>query len=179
MFYFPLNKDSELRLLETIDAEELFALTENNRHHLRRWLPWVDRNKTVDDSRQFIESTRKQLAQNQGLHPGIWYQGQLAGIIGQHGIDWGNRSTSIGYWLGKDFEGKGLITLGCKALIEFSFKKLGLNRVEIRCAVGNKKSQAVPLRLGFKKEGVLRRAELLDDTFTDHVLFGLLAEDWD
>ncbi len=53
-----------------------------------------------------------------------------------------------------------------------------LNRVEIRCAVGNQKSQAIPKRLGFVQEGVLRDAEWLYDHFVDHLVYAMLARDW-
>ncbi len=173
-----LNEDSELRFLEPHHAEELFALTEANQEYLSEWLPWVKKNKEIEDSRKFIEATRQQFAENKGLHLGIFYRGKIAGVIGMHGIDWNNRSTSIGYWLGAEFMGKGLITLACRGLIDYSFGELKLHRIEIRCAVENKKSRSVPERLGFKEEGRIREAELLNNYFTDHIVYGLLAGDW-
>jgi ribosomal-protein-serine acetyltransferase len=53
-----------------------------------------------------------------------------------------------------------------------------LNRVEIRAAVANERSRAIPRRLGFTEEGVLRQAERVGDRFVDHVLYAMLAEDW-
>jgi len=176
---YKLSDDAELKFFEPKDAEELFALVEENRDFLRAWLPWVDKNKKVEDSRNFINSTRKQFAENQGLHLGIWYRGQIAGVIGFHGIDWGNKSTSIGYWLGEKYTGKGLITKACRALIDYSFKEWKLHRVEIRCSVENRKSMAIPERLGFKEEGLVREAEWLENYFTDHIVYGLLASEWE
>jgi len=175
---YRLNEDSELRFLEPFHAEELFALTQKNKEYLSEWLPWVKKNKEIEDSRRFIEATRQQFAENKGLHLGIFYRGKIAGVIGMHGIDWHNRSTSIGYWLGEQFMEKGLITMACRALIYYSFRELKLHRVEIRCAVENKKSRGVPERLGFKEEGRIREAELLDNYYTDHILYGFLAGDW-
>src|SRR3712207_8983550 len=51
-----------------------------------------------------------------------------------------------------------------------SFLELGLNRVSIACATENKKSCAIPERLGFRREGVQRQAEWLYDHFVDHVI---------
>jgi ribosomal-protein-serine acetyltransferase len=50
--------------------------------------------------------------------------------------------------------------------------------VEIGCAPGNRKSCAIPERLGFTREGVLRQREWLYDHFVDHVVYGILAEEW-
>lgn len=178
MFYFKLNDDSELRLLELRHAENLFSLTDKSRHHLREWLPWVDFIKEVSNSKVFIESTLKQFGDNNGFQAGIWFRGELAGVIGLHGISWTNKSTSIGYWLGEEFQGNGLITNACKAVIDYCFNELELKRIEIRAATENQKSQAIPERLGFQKEGCVRGSELLYDRYVDHYIFGLIKEDY-
>ena len=67
------------------------------------------------------------------------------------------------------------MTRGCRALIAHGFTELDLHRVEIRCAVDNLKSRAIPERLGFRREGQLREVEWLYDHFVDHVVYGLLA----
>lgn len=53
-----------------------------------------------------------------------------------------------------------------------------LHKVEIRVAVGNEKSSAIPERLGFIKEGTLRAAEWLYDHYVDHVVYGMLLTEW-
>jgi ribosomal-protein-serine acetyltransferase len=75
-------------------------------------------------------------------------------------VDWLHRRAEIGYWLGREFQGHGMVTDACRAVTRHALVELGLNRVEIRCATGNAKSKAIPLRLGFTLEGVLRQAEL-------------------
>ena len=178
MFSFRIDDDTELRLLENRHAEELFALTDQNREHLRRWLPWLDNNRSLEDTRAFITRSLIQYANNRGFPTGIWFKGALAGVIGYNTIDWSDRMASIGYWIGASFQGQGLVTRGCRALIDYAFNGLGLNRVEIRCATGNKRSQAIPERLGFTQEGIVRQAEWLYDHFVDHAVYGMLAGEW-
>ena len=178
MFRFRIDDDTELRLLENRHAEELFALTDQNREHLRRWLPWLDNNRSLEDTRAFIAKSLIQYANNKGFPTGIWFKGALAGVIGYNTIDCSVRTASIGYWIGASFQGQGLVTGACRALIDYAFNGLGLNRVEIRCATGNKKSQAIPERLGFKQEGTVRQAEWLYDHFVDHAVYGVLASEW-
>jgi ribosomal-protein-serine acetyltransferase len=93
-------------------------------------------------------------------------------------LDWDNRSTEIGYWLGASFQSKGLVTKSCRALIDYAFNELNLNRIEIRCGVENKKSRKIPEKLGFREEGIIRQAEWLHNHFIDLVIYGMLADEW-
>ena len=178
MFGYKLGENTELRLLEERHAEQLADLTDRNREHLRTWLPWVDASRTVEDSKNFIRSTLKQFAENNGFQAGIWHDGRLAGVVGYHAIDWEHRSTSLGYWLGEEFEGKGLATSACRALVDHAFEELGLNRVSIACATENERSCTIPERLSFQREGIQRQAEWLYDHFVDHVIYAALASEW-
>jgi len=178
MLTYSFAEGAELRLLERQHADELFALIDLNRSYLRRWLPEWDVQKTLDDCKSVIKSSLEQLAANGGFTLDIWWQGRLAGIIGAGNIDWENRSTTIGYWLGESYQGRGLMTGACRALVDYLFSELKLHRLEIRCATSNPKSCGVPKRLGFSKEGVLRQAQAFDDRFLDIEVYGMLAEDW-
>ena len=53
-----------------------------------------------------------------------------------------------------------------------------LNRVEIRAAPENRRSRAIPERLGFQREGVLRETERVGDRYLDEVVYGMIASDW-
>ncbi len=178
MFAYRISSDLELRLLEERHAEELFSLTDHNREYLREWLPWLDDTRSVEDTKNFIRKSLEQFANSSGFQAGIWFKGDLAGVVGYHRIDWPNRMTSIGYWLGASYQGQGLMTAACRALVKYAVDDLKLNRVEIRCAASNTKSRAIPERLDFNQEGVLRQAEWLYDHFVDHVVYAMLASEW-
>jgi ribosomal-protein-serine acetyltransferase len=100
------------------------------------------------------------------------------GVIGHHGIDRRIRATELGHWLAANAQGRGVMTRSCRALVKHAFEELGLNRVVIRCATENLRSRAIPLRLGFRHEGVLRDAEWLYDHYVDDDVFAMLARDW-
>ena len=70
------------------------------------------------------------------------------------------------------------MTKVAKALTNYAFHHLNLNKVEIRAAVENKKSRSVPERLGFVNEGTIRQAEKLYDHYVDHIVYGVLASEW-
>ena len=173
-----ISKDIRLTPLADADAGALFALTDANRGHLRQWLPWVDAVRYVEDTRAFIRKSEMQASRNDGAGFAIRVDGAIAGVIGHHRIDWPNRSTSLGYWLGEKYQGRGLVTQACRSLLAPAFEAARLNRVEIRCAVGNRRSCAIPRRLGFRREGVLREAAWLYDHFVDLVVYGMLASEW-
>ncbi|HMM19721.1 MAG TPA: GNAT family protein [Selenomonadales bacterium] len=178
MFSHKVRDDVALRILETRHAEDLFSLIAENRECLRKWLPWVDGTTRPEQTRNRIEISLKAFAENNGFQLGVFHKGSIAGCIGLHSIDWNNRKTSIGYWLGEAFQGRGIMTDSCKAVVDYLFKDLSLNRVEIRAAPANLKSRAVPERLKFVNEGTVRQAEWLYDHYVDHVVYGMLKEDW-
>ncbi|WP_409294119.1 GNAT family N-acetyltransferase [Peribacillus sp. SCS-26] len=178
MFIHKIDDELSLKVLEEKDAEKLFALTDRSRDYLKKWLPWLDFTRNVEDSREFIRTGLQGFADNRSLTTAILYKEQMAGTAGFHHFDWTHRTTSMGYWLGQEFQGKGIMTRVAGALTQYAFGELGLNRVEIRAAYGNRKSRAIPERLGFMEEGRIRQAEWLYDHYVDHAVYGMLAEDW-
>jgi ribosomal-protein-serine acetyltransferase len=167
-----------LRLLEESDAADLYALVDGNRTYLARWLSWVDETRGADDVLNFIRATRKQSAENKGFAVSIVEGTSIIGIIGFDSIDWTHRSTGIGYWLAEGHQGRGTMTEAVRVLVTHAFEVWKLNRVEIRAAVANVRSRAIPERLGFKEEGVLRQAERIGDRFEDLVVYSMLAREW-
>jgi ribosomal-protein-serine acetyltransferase len=97
------------------------------------------------------------------------------GVCGYHQIDWENRSTSIGYWIAESAQGAGTVTRAVQALVDNAFGTWRLHRVEIQAGAENQRSRAIPERLGFTREGVLRHAELVGTRYVDHVVYALLG----
>ena len=178
MFRLQVDDRTELRLMVPADAAELFAVTDANRAHLRRWLPWLDGVKSASDSAAFIQVTLRQFADRVGFNATVVHDGAIVGCIGHHRISWANRSTSLGYWLAASHERRGIMTAACRAVVRHAYTVYELNRVEIRCASGNERSRAIPERLGFRREGVLREAEWLYDHYVDHIVYASLRGEW-
>jgi ribosomal-protein-serine acetyltransferase len=171
-----VGEASRLRLLDEGDAPELHALIEANREQLARWLPWAAAQE-LEDTRAFIARTRQQVAANDGFQAAIVCDGRLAGMVGYVSVDWSDRSTRIGYWLGGEFQGKGTMTDAVRVLTEHALVEWDLNRVEIRAATENRRSRAIPERLGFREEGILRQAERVGAHRFDLVVYTMLAAD--
>lgn len=174
----PVDKGLDLVLLEHRHATMLFSLVDDNREHLRRYLPWVDATRTVNDSLGFIQASLDQFARSASLNTGIFVHNALVGAIGYHIVDWANRRTALGYWLSSGWQGHGIMTRAVHAMTKHGFSALGLHRIEIRAAVENKRSRAVAERTGYRSEGICRGAEWLHDRFVDHAIYAALAPEW-
>jgi ribosomal-protein-serine acetyltransferase len=166
-----------LRPLDEADADELHALIEENRPLLSRWLSWAA-GQTPEDTIEFLRRTRAQLEGNDGFQAAIVVDDSIAGVIGYRSVDWPQRSTSLGYWLGERHQGKGTMTEAARALVDHAISVWDLNRVEIRAAVDNAASRAIPERLGFREEGTLREAEFADGRYQDLAVYSILAAEW-
>lgn len=178
MFLHKIDEELSLKLIELQDAERVFELIDRSREYLREWLPWLDFSMKVEDSKEFIAGTLKGYAENKSITTLILYKGEIVGTAGFNSLNWSNKTAYIGYWLGHEYQGNGIMTRVAKALTDYAFEQLDLNKVEIRAAVENKKSRSIPERLGFVEEGTIRQAEWLYDHFVDHVVYGVLAEEW-
>jgi ribosomal-protein-serine acetyltransferase len=173
----PLGGAYALRLFEASDVAELHALIEANHEDLARWLPWAV-GQVEHDTAGFVRGAGEQLSRNDGFQLAIVEASRIAGAIGFPEVDWQRRATRIGYWLDREKQGHGTMTTAARALVGHAFEVWDLNRVEIRAAVENTSSRAIPERLGFREEGTLRSAERVGDRYHDVVVYGMLASEW-
>lgn len=174
MFYRKITDSLEIRLSIPQFADELFELTNCNRQFLKQWLPWLDHIQSADDTRSFINTQLLGFAQGEALHISIFYEGKLVGVAGLNEIDKANSIGHLGYWLGEEHNGRGIMSQVVRELLTISADYYNLQRIDIRCASANSKSRAIPERLGFTHEGTLRRAERVYDQWFDHEVYSQL-----
>lgn len=174
MFFRSLNNKVKLSLSIPQYADELFELTDRNRDFLKQWLPWLDTVTKPSDTKEFIKKQLLRFQQGEALHVTILYRDKIAGVLGYNWIDQFNGIGYIGYWLAREYNGKGVMTESVKDLIGLGFEYYALNRIEIRCAVDNHKSRAIPERLNFEQEGIIRQSGKVNGKYLDHVVYGFL-----
>lgn len=179
MFVQKVNDDLLIRMMKVSEHQELFSLIDKNRSFLTQWLPWVHENNKPADSEQFIKNTFEEHANRTSLTAGIFCKGHLSGIIGFNTLDFRNKIGTVGYWLGEEFTGKGIMTTSVQALIAHGFNDLQLNRIQLFSAVENYPSRAIAERLKFSKEGIIRDNERNGEKYMDQVLYSLLKREWD
>lgn len=178
MFSYEIDENLYLRMVKLRDAEELFQLTEASRCYLREFLPWLDFTVSLEDTRLFIQGSIEKYARNEGLAAVIISNSQIAGVVSFNELDWEKKIACIGYWLGERCQRKGIMTKSVRGMSNYAFRHLDMNRVEIRVAVGNEKSRAIPERLGFKEERTIPQAEWLYNRYVDHAIYGMQKEEW-
>ena len=160
------------------DAGIIFDAIDKNRDDLRTWLPFVDGLKSVGDEQAFLSSSLQVPYEERDIVYMIEKGKNICGLIGFHFSDRANHRTEIGYWLLPEYRGKGLVTRAVHHLCLLAFFEKGFNRIQIRCAVGNAASNAIPQRLGFKQEGTERDGELLiNGEYKDINVYSILKKD--
>jgi len=104
--------------------------------------------------------------------------GELVGAIGLSSISPRHSRSDIGWWVGRDYWNRGYCTEAARALLDYAFGTLGLNRVYSSHYARNPASGRVMQKLGMKPEGVKRRHVERWGEFNDLVLYGILRDEW-
>ena len=177
MEHFRINENIRLETLKMSMAAPIFQSIANNREFLGKWLPFVEHTHKLSDTEKFIKSVLHQPEKRRDIVYSIWYKEEFAGLIGFKETDWINKKTELGYWLTEKMQGKGIVSLCVKTLMNFAFTKLKLNRIQIKTACGNTKSASIPKKLGFIFEGIEREGELHRDRFFDLEVYSLVKSD--
>lgn len=167
-----------LRDLAAEDAGPLFATIDRERQHLGPWLNWVAKTTRQEHSAEFIQRAHTQVHDQSGLALGIFYDGEIIGLTGMHNWDHDTKRAELGYWISRGHEGKGIVSRALAGFMDHLFTHAGLNKIEIRYIPANKRSGRVAERLGFRIEGVLRKAVMSNGAAEDIVVTGLLKTEW-
>ena len=137
--------------------------------------------RTVEDTHKFIAEERERYRLKQEI---IWavQMRESARVIGSVSLfNWDryHRRVSLGYDLARDCWGRGYAHEAIREVLKFAFEAMAINRAEIWTAAENLRSVRLAERLGFTRDGTLRRRILEDDgQFHDCAIFGLLLADW-
>lgn len=164
-----------IKPLEATDAQDMFKLIDSQREYLGEWLPFVKHTCDVSYSLNYINSLYGINGNMLEYTFKILIKGKFVGTIGFTGTNKVNSKSEIGYWLSEKYQGQGIITSTVKYLLDLAFTELKLNRIQIKCAVGNTKSINIPKRLNFTFEGIERAGELFPDgTYKDIEIYSIL-----
>jgi [ribosomal protein S5]-alanine N-acetyltransferase len=127
---------------------------------------------TIDDAANWITRMQKQ---NPVLVFAIDVGGKLVGGIGlemRHDIY--SKSPLIGYWLGEEFWGHGIMTEAVRLVSAYAFAHLDIVRLQAGILGNNPASMRVLEKAGFVREGILRNAIVKNGVVLDEVVYGLV-----
>ncbi len=178
MLRIKIDAEIELKQIELSDSRDIFRTIDRQREYLGKWLPFVEFTKEISDTEKFVNSVVNAPEERFEYVFVIRKQNEFIGLIGFKDTDKLNKKTEIGYWISEKFQKQGIVTKSVDKLCDFAFNKLGINRVQIKCAVENKRSIKIPQKLGFKFEGIERDGERLTGSlFTDVEIYSKLKCD--
>ncbi|WP_424463009.1 GNAT family N-acetyltransferase [Pseudoclavibacter helvolus] len=167
-----------LRPIKVRDARELESVLLANREWLQPWEATSPGGGGRWDVRGGIRSLLSQASAQTALPFVITYEGRFAGQLTVSSISYGALSSAtLGYWVAREFAGKGLATIATAMATDHCLQGLGLHRMEICIRPENAKSLRVVEKLGLRYEGLRRRYIHIDGDWRDHFCFGVVREE--
>jgi len=137
--------------------------------------------KTLEESQEMVELFNSLSETKEAMRWVIVdkHNGDVLGSCGYHNVKAEHRRAEVGYELGRNYWGKGIMQEVMRVVLQHCFETIGFNRIEAFVAVGNDRSMLTLKKLGFKSEGILREYEFVQKNFQDQVVLALLRKDWD
>lgn len=198
MFTLTVGRDINIHTLHPDDAEGLFQLLERNRSRLRPWvgpgsLPETAKATRIYTIECYFGSLDPLTATDTPyidevmpyfppLYPpmemGIWFCGDLAGVISLSILEDSETAAEFGYWIDGEQEGKGIVTRCVRAVMEYAIDNMGMERFVIGCALNNSRSRAVPERLGYRLEATIPSGEVVGGFVYDRVVYEIQSTEW-
>jgi [ribosomal protein S5]-alanine N-acetyltransferase len=182
----PAKLESErlvLRCYAIADAPVLAEMYRKNRERLKDdFAPRVARITDIAGAEAFILEKIRMWEKREAIHLGIWDKRSrmYAGEVCFKEIAWKIPKAEVGYYLAREFEGKGMATEALRMGLSLAFETLQMRKLQVRCSVDNLASQHVAERCGFKIEGILRNDFVKGDgrTLVSLVYYGMTPEDY-
>lgn len=168
-----VTNEVELVLVNDSFVSEYVELARKDFDFLSEWLEWPRFCRTDADFRSFVSESIIGHESGKTMNCAIRYKGAIAGVAGFNSIDTSLRRVEIGYWLGSDFQKKGIATLVCRHLIQYAFRELDIDKIQISVAEANLPSRAVCDRLEMTLEGIISNEERIGDRVLSHAIYAL------
>lgn len=170
-----------LRQYQLSDVPTIIEAIRVSAAELKPWISWCQDEYTEEQAGIWLESLPE------SWEKGISYDfaiidsrdGSYVGGCGINHIRWVYRFANLGYWVRTDHTGQGIASRVVPLLARYAFEHLGLMRVEIVVAVGNKASQRVAVKAGAVREGILRNRIVIGENVYDAVMHSLIPQDFD
>ncbi|WNB90988.1 GNAT family N-acetyltransferase [Bacillus sp. NEB1478] len=146
-------------------------------NELKVWLPFAQTLPSVEETEINLREAHLKFLQRESFRFLIFHKDShdYIGTTSIQGICWDIPKCEIGYWIHTKFGGNGYMIEALKGLTNFGLNQFQFKRIEIRCESTNHKSRAIPEKLGFELEGILKNEDLSADgrRLTDTCIYAL------
>ena len=171
-----------IRCWEPRDAQRLKDAIDSSLDELRPWMPWArSEPEELSEKLELLRRFRGQFDLGTDFVMGMFERDESA-VVGGTGLHKrrGAHALEIGYWVRSSHVGRGLATESTASLTRVAFELCDVDRVEIRVDPANEPSIAIPRRLGFAEEGILRRRLPPDESGVprDVMVFSLFRDEF-
>ena len=166
-----------LRKMEMKDAPDMFEYSKDPL--VAKHVLW-DAQTSVNDAKGYI---RYMVRKYRSGEPSSWYiveksTGKVVGTIGYMWYQKDNSAVEVGYSLARRCWNRGYMTEALKAVLDYTFLDLHINRVEAQHEIDNGASGAVMRKCGMQKEGTLRSRLYNKGKYVDVDLYAILRKDY-
>ena len=181
MLEFPsIITDGDLELVKLDptfeNTQKVFELIDRNREYLGKWLDWIEFVQKPEDYFNTIQEMSKITSPDFFIRT----DNKIVGVAGFFKVKEADKRAEMGYWLGAEYTGHGIMTRVVRMLEKLAFADLGLNRIVIRMNTKNERSAAIPKRLNYHFEGEMREDMILKDgSFRNTYIFSKLKSEWE
>lgn len=164
-----------LRLLKPDDAEAITRHLDDP-EMFNNLMDYIPNPYSLQDAVEFIRNSLKD--DSRQLIRAIEVNGEMAGIIGvQQQKDVYRKTAKMGYWLGKEYWGKGIMTQAVQQCIPLAFQQMDIVKLYANTFATNPASRRVLEKAGFVKEAILEKAIYKNGVVMDYHLYAVFAED--
>ena len=170
------EKRVRLRTLNISDAKAIYEYLKDG--EVSKWTLIPQPYKRIDALKFVLKSQYKRMLKKEYVFGIILKEtNHLVGVISLLNINWSNKNAELGYWLGKEYWGRGLTTEAIDLILNFAFKELNLHRIYAYVFEENIASRRVLEKNSFKLEGMRRGVKYLRNKWRNDLMFGILNGD--
>ncbi len=167
-----------LRPLSMDDAEAVYGFTSDP--EVSRYVPF-ETHRSVADTIELLTRLIPNPPSPETCTFGMVLKGENR-LIGSCGTIRGAipaQRTEIGYFISRSCWGCGYAPEAARAVLQFAFTTLGMNRVEALCDVEHSASARVMEKIGMTYEGILREYMLVKGHYVNLKIYSILKKEWE
>ncbi|HET9223072.1 MAG TPA: GNAT family protein [Roseiflexaceae bacterium] len=166
-----------LRKITLDDAADIFEYASDR--EVPTYMSW-EPHQSIQETYDYLERVMRRYQEH---NPGPWAivhkrDAKMIGTCSYSSWEREDYRAEVGYVLNRRYWGQGYMAEAVRAIVDFGFSRLGMNRIQARCDVPNIGSARVMEKVGMSFEGVLRQQLFEKGTFRDIKIYSILRSEW-